>query len=127
MFFLFSMKGSLVNKRDLLALYLSGTVTRPVQEPLAVLLLDNRLYIPMSHITRNQVPSNFLSSYFGAMVFYNEKIEIRPSYPAPIFTYIFLIYAVRTEKDTNVNRKFNLARLIKMQFLIVSQNWNIQN
>ena len=46
MFFLLSTEGSLVNKRDLLALYLVGpTVTRPVQDPLAVWLLNNRLYV----------------------------------------------------------------------------------
>ena len=40
-----STKGTFLNKRDLLALYLSGpTVTRLVQYPLAVVLLDNRLY-----------------------------------------------------------------------------------
>ena len=35
-----------MNKRDLLDWHLSGTtVTRPVQDPVAVLLLDNQLYI----------------------------------------------------------------------------------
>ena len=41
-----TMEGSLVNKRDLLALYLSKTYCHgPEYDSLAVLLLNNRLYI----------------------------------------------------------------------------------
>ena len=57
MFFLLS-TGLLVNKSDLLALYLSGTtVTRPVQDPLAVLLLDNQ-YGWMDGQAGNQIDLN---------------------------------------------------------------------
>ena len=49
------------NKRDLLALYLvtvGPTITRPVQDPLVVLLLDNRLYIYCSEIAYEEPRSS---------------------------------------------------------------------
>ena len=49
MFFILTSREPLVNKRDLQALYLSGTYChRIVLDPLAVLLLENRLYINFS-------------------------------------------------------------------------------
>ena len=57
---------SLVNKKDLLALYLSGpTVIRPVQDPLAVLLLDNQLYIVEKD---NNVMVKFLTKFFLKLI-----------------------------------------------------------
>ena len=59
MFFIWCEKwNSLVNKRDLLAYTLVGpTVTRPVLNPLAVLLLDNRLFILKVEVGQFDKPS----------------------------------------------------------------------
>ena len=47
MFFLLSTEGSLVNKKP--STLVGPTVTKLVQDPLAVLLLDNRLCIYQGH------------------------------------------------------------------------------
>ena len=70
MFFISTSESSLVNKRDLQALTLVGpTVTRPVQDPLAVLILDYWLYILLEKVLRLAHPELTLGDYIGPKKF----------------------------------------------------------